>query len=122
MASATITDADRALPVITIRVTIHTMGIFFESDTRSGNHASIFLILGPSMSVRLNMTKANPTDTMGTYTETLCRYISSNSSLHEIDLVAANGVRLQDLLDYIRTTRMDRYRLAPSGVGCRFWV
>ncbi|KAM5476802.1 hypothetical protein MauCBS54593_000072 [Microsporum audouinii] len=122
MVSTPLTDADLALPVTIIRITIHSMGMFFESDTRSGNHASIFLIVGPYASVRLNMTKAGPTDTMGTYTKSLCPFVVSNSSLHNIDLIAAGGVTVRHLIDYIHTTGMEKYRLAPSGVGCRFWV
>lgn len=47
--------------------TIHTAGLVLESDTRSGNHASILLLMGELSSVRLNMTKAGPNNTEGTY-------------------------------------------------------
>ncbi|KAF3893265.1 hypothetical protein GTR04_4044 [Trichophyton interdigitale] len=110
------------LPVTVIRVTMHTTGYFFESDTRSGNHASIFLLTGNYKSVRLNMTKAGPTDTMGTYTETRCEYESSHSSLHDIDIPAVTGLTVDHVIRLILTKGRRNYRLAPSGVGCRFLV
>ncbi|PGH27217.1 hypothetical protein AJ80_01174 [Polytolypa hystricis UAMH7299] len=120
--STTLTTADYALPVGDIRVTMHTTGKFFESDTPSGNHASIFLLTGNGTSVRLNMTKAGPTDTIGTYTEDRCLYDKSRSSLHDIDLRAVTGLTLEHVTRLIVTKGRHKYRLAPSGVGCRFWV
>jgi hypothetical protein len=67
MSTRAITSADYSRVVHTIRVTIHTTGKFFEGDTRSGNHASIYLLTEDgSSSIRLNMTKVGPTATMGT--------------------------------------------------------
>ncbi|KAK2735610.1 hypothetical protein FQN55_002194 [Onygenales sp. PD_40] len=117
-----LTAADYSLPVNCIRVTIHTLGKFFESDTRSGNHASIFLLTGDEMSVRLNMTKAAPTDTMGTYTQERCLYDTSRTSLHDMDLPAVQGFTVQHVIHLINEKGRHKYRLAPSGVGCRFWV
>ncbi|KAK2789861.1 hypothetical protein FQN53_001224 [Emmonsiellopsis sp. PD_33] len=96
-----LTAADYSLPVNCIRVTIHTLGKFFESDTRSGNHASIFLLTGDEMSVRLNMTKAAPTDTMGTYTQERCLYDTSRTSLHDMDLPAVQGFTVQHVIHLI---------------------
>ncbi|KAJ5939731.1 hypothetical protein N7466_002865 [Penicillium verhagenii] len=46
---------DHPCPVQAIKVTVHTTGFFFEGDTRSGNHASIYLLIPNGDSVQLNM-------------------------------------------------------------------
>ncbi|PGG99568.1 hypothetical protein AJ80_09336 [Polytolypa hystricis UAMH7299] len=122
MSSAPVSNSDRTLTVTTIRVTVHTQGFFFDCDTRSSNHASIFLIAGPSKSIRLNMIKAGTTDTMGTYTETSCPYIQSVSSLHDIDVVAAPGLTVGRFLDVVHQKGLNKYELHYTGVGCRYWV
>lgn len=115
-------NTDGALKVQAIRVTVHTTGLFFESDTRSGNHASIFLLTSDGNSVRLNMTKAQPTHTMGTYIVHHCTYRESTSSLGNFDLHVKEGLTVKDVLSLVHAKGRDRYRLAPSGLGCRFWV
>ncbi|KAL3713822.1 hypothetical protein TMatcc_002527 [Talaromyces marneffei ATCC 18224] len=122
MATRPLTPAEYDLPVRLIRITIHTTGKFFESDTRSGNHASIFLVIGVNRSVRINMTKAGPTDTMGTYTVTWCDYDVSNSSVRDIDITPVQGLTVRHITHLITRNGRDKYMLAPSGVGCRYWV
>jgi hypothetical protein len=123
MSTRAITSADYSRVVHTIRVTIHTTGKFFEGDTRSGNHASIYLLTEDgSSSIRLNMTKVGPTATMGTYQITHCNYRNSNSSLYNFDIQAAPGLTVQHVLSLIDQNRRHKYRLARSGVGCRYWV
>lgn len=123
MSTRAITTADYTRIVHTIRVTVHTTGKFFESDTRSGNHASIYLLTADgSSSIRLNMTKAGPSDTMGTYQISHCNYRESNSTLHNFDIQAAPGLTVQHVLSLINQKRRHKYRLARSGVRCRFWV
>jgi hypothetical protein len=123
MSTRAITSADYTLAVHTIRVTMHTTGKFFEGDTHSGNHASIYLLTADgSSSVRLNMVKAGPVDTMGTYEISYCNYRDSNSSLHNFDIQAAPGLLVQHVISLINQKGRHKYRLARSGVGCRFWV
>lgn len=122
MATRPLTAAEYNLPVRLIRITVHGMGYFFESDTRSGNHASIFLVIGIRASVRLNMSKAGSTDTMGTYTITRCAYESSDSSVRNIDITPVQGLTVRHITYLISRNGRDRYMLAPSGVGCRHWV
>jgi len=120
--SRPINHADLAVGVTTIRVTVHTTGKFFEGDTCSGNHASIYLILADgSGSIRLNMIKAGPTDTKGTFQTTHCGYTESNSTLHHFDIKAHDGLKVKDALALVEGNRRDKYELARSGVGCRFW-
>lgn len=111
------------LAVHAIRVTMHTLGYFFESNTRSGNHVSIYLIVGKNQSAQLNMTKARPTDTLGTYTEKYCPYIDSKSSVHDFDLQATKGLTVHDILNRIHEKGLHHYQLAPvvldAGSGCK---
>ena len=120
--SREIVESDYHLPVHSIRVVVHTTGIFFDSDTRSGNHASIFLTTGDGKSVRLNMVKGGPTDTMGTYREQRCEYDVSNSSLRVFDLQASEGLTVGHVLQFVRAKGRHIYKLASNGLGCRFWV
>lgn len=110
------------LPVKTFRITTHTVGLVFESDTRSANHVSIYLLMGDLSSVRLNMTKAGPTDTEGTYTEDYYPYEMSHSTVHFNDLRAVGGLTVGDVTQLVGSKGRKKYTLAPSGVGCRFWV
>ncbi|KMP09862.1 hypothetical protein CIHG_07192 [Coccidioides immitis H538.4] len=110
------------LPVTSIRVTIHTLGIFFESDTRSENHTSIYLLTGDKQSVQLNMIKAGPTDVMGTLLRKRCGYDLSNTALKRIDLQAIQGLTVGQVLQLLDQKGRANYKLAPSGMGCRFWV
>lgn len=114
--------AQLAQHVLLIRITMHTTGKFFEADTRSGNHASIFLITSDQTSIRLNMTKAGPTDTMGTYTISFCAYTHSNTSVANIDITPVQGLTAGHVTQLITQNRRERYQLARRGVGCRFWV
>lgn len=122
MSSAPVSDKDRALTVTTIRVTVHTQGYIFEYDSRSSNHASIFLVVSGNESVRLNMVKAGATDTMGTYLERSCPYIHSATSLYNVDIIASPGLTVGHFLNDIQKKGLDKYQLHRSGVGCRFWV
>ncbi|KAJ8068359.1 hypothetical protein OCU04_003921 [Sclerotinia nivalis] len=114
---------DYDLLVDTIRVTVHTTGKFFDSDTRSGNHASIYLLASNGASVRLNMTKLTADAKRGTYQLTYCRYQHTNSSLIDFDLKATSrGLKVKHVLELIEERKRDKYKLARSGLGCRFWV
>lgn len=121
-ATRSLTAADRSLGVSWVRVTIHTMGHFFEDDERSGNHASIFLLTSDGAAVRLNMTKAGPTDTMGTLETPYCSFQSSNSSLVDLDVPLVQGLTVGHIIDLIFQNGRDRFKLHRSGVGCRYWV
>ncbi|KMU82186.1 hypothetical protein CIHG_10580 [Coccidioides immitis H538.4] len=101
---------------------MHTLGIIFESDTRSENHTSIYLLTGQRSSVQLNMIKANPTAVMGTLERKFCLYEVSSTALHNIDLRAIEGLTVGKIIDLLEQKGRDKYQLAPSGVGCRFWV
>ncbi|KAL3712527.1 hypothetical protein TMatcc_001226 [Talaromyces marneffei ATCC 18224] len=114
--------AQLAQHVLLIRITMHTTGKFFEADTRSGNHSSIFLITSDQTSIRLNMTKAGPTDNMGTYTISFCAYTHSNTSVADIDITPIQGLTAGHVTQLITQNRRERYQLARTGVGCRFWV
>lgn len=123
MATSKLTPQDLLLVVTTIRVTIHTMGKFFQGDTRSGNHASIYLLIANSnKSVRLNMIKAGATDVNGTFEYEKYEYQDSNSSVHDFDMQAIRGLTVDNVLSLVKGNGRDKYRLARSGVGCRFWV
>ena len=118
-----ITSADYALFVHTIGVNVHTMGKIFEGDTRSGNHASIFLLTTDGISsVRLNMIKAGPTDSMGTYELTYCNFRNASSSLHNYDIQAVEGSIFRHVLLLIIGMGRHKYKLACSSVVCWFWV
>ncbi|KAK2762202.1 hypothetical protein FQN54_001211 [Arachnomyces sp. PD_36] len=117
-----VTNEHYNLTVLRIRITAHSLGLVFEDDDRSANHASIFLITSSQHSIRLNMTKRGPTDTMGTYTESSCTYISSNSALRNFDLQPAPGLTVGHAINAIRERGRLNYKLARSGVGCRYWV
>ncbi|KAH7346304.1 hypothetical protein BKA65DRAFT_551222 [Rhexocercosporidium sp. MPI-PUGE-AT-0058] len=83
----------------TIRVNIHAMGKFFENDTRSGNHASIYLLTTDGKSVTLNMIKARATDK-----------------------TAIPDLTVQRFLALVEKNKRHKYTLARSGFGCWFWV
>lgn len=55
------------------------VGYFFEPDIRSGNHVSIYLIVGKNQSVRLNISKR---DQPTLYRKKYRPYIDSKSSVH----------------------------------------
>ncbi|KAI9748179.1 MAG: hypothetical protein M4579_007291 [Chaenotheca gracillima] len=114
--------ADYHRTVETIRITIHTTGLFFESDTRSGNHASIFLLTVGGGSIRLDVYKRTSVDTMGTYRQQVCNYQESRTAVTSFDVQPSRGLKVHHVIDLITNKGRDRYRLAPSGLGCRFWV
>ncbi|KAF3390890.1 hypothetical protein DPV78_011000 [Talaromyces pinophilus] len=68
------------------------------------------------------MSKAGATDTMGTYTITRCAYESSDNSVRNIDITPVQGLTVRHITHLITRNGRDRYMLAPSGVGCRYWV
>lgn len=117
-----INQADNALPVLSVKITVHTLGYFFQSDKRSSNHASIYLVTPGNVSVQLNMTKAGPTDNMGTLLLQFCPYTDSTSSVRDFYLNARQGLNVGQVIALLRAKRRDKYALARSGVGCRYWV
>ncbi|KAK2808770.1 hypothetical protein FQN50_004442 [Emmonsiellopsis sp. PD_5] len=68
------------------------------------------------------MIKANPTAIMGTLERKFCLYEVSNTALHNIDLRTIEGLTVGKIIDLLEQKGRDKYQLAPSGVGCRFWV
>lgn len=120
--STPLTEADYALAVNYIRVIIEVPETGHESDTYSGSHPSIYLLTRDSGSVRLNMFRARPDDTMGTYAPERCLYRCIDYPLKVIDLSAVEGLTVGDITRLIEGKGRDRYELADSGTGCRFWV
>ncbi|KAF7897893.1 uncharacterized protein EAF01_008859 [Botrytis porri] len=122
-ATRDIEEGDYELKIQKIRVTVHTTGKFFPSDTRSGNHASIYLLTSNNASVRLNMAKLSADATMGTYQTIYCSYQDTNSSLKDFDLKATGrGLTVGHVLGLVEEKNRDKYKLARSGLGCRHWV
>lgn len=117
-----LTEADYALSVDVIRITMHNTGLTLEPDNRTGNHASIFLLTGNQISVRLNMTLREPTDIMGTYYQDRCLYEQSRSSFKDINLRAVEGLNVGHVIRLIAAKGRHKYMPAPTGVGCRFWM
>ena len=68
------------------------------------------------------MTKAGPTDTEGTYTEERYFYETSHSTVHSNELRAVGSLTVGHVIQLISVKARKNYTLAPSGVGCRFWV
>lgn len=120
--STPLTEADYALPIDYIRVIIEVPETGHESDTYSGSHPSIYLLTNDDGSVRLNMSRAKPDDTMGTYTPERCSYRCIDYPLKVVDLSAVKGLTVGDVTKLIEGKGRDRYELVVSGTGCRFWV
>ncbi|KAJ6117798.1 hypothetical protein N7523_005549 [Penicillium sp. IBT 18751x] len=107
--------------VVKFRFVAHTMGL--AGWDKSRNHWSIYLILrGNSTSVRLNMSLANGSDEVGTFTANLQTYIVSNSTLTYFDYEPCANLTVGHCLSLIRLKGRERYRMTGSGNGCRYWV
>lgn len=117
-----LTEANYALLVDYIRVIIEVPETGHESDTYSGSHPSIYLLTNDDGSVRLNMSRAKPEDTMGTYAPERCSYRCIDYPLKVVDLSAVKGLTVGDVTRLIEGKGRDRYELVVSGTGCRFWV
>jgi hypothetical protein len=80
------------------------MEVVFSDDTRSVNHASIYLLTEDGKpSIRLNMALPGVNDSrgstwtideMGNYETTHCNYLKSTSSLRDFDLQAVLGLKV----------------------------
>lgn len=113
--------ASLARHVVKIRFVVHTMGLAGWDTSR--NHWSIFLILeGETSSVRLNMSLADGGDENGTLTTSMHPYIQSNSGLMYFDYNACANLTVGRCLGIIQQKGRQRYRMAGSGNGCRYWV
>lgn len=106
-------------PVTAIRVVIHTTGKFFEGDTRSGNHASIYLLVAGG-SVHINMKKAQAHHTHGTLEINTHNYQVSNSRLRSWDITPITELTVGHVLE--RVSHRRGFNLSSSGKGCRYWV
>ncbi|PGH04206.1 hypothetical protein AJ80_08551 [Polytolypa hystricis UAMH7299] len=125
MSTRDLVAGDYVLSVTNVRVTIHTLGVVFESDRRSENHASTYHLIGGTDvegSAQINIVKASPTDTMGTLQRKFCLYETSKTALHNVELRAVQGITVGQVLELLDQKGRGNYKLAPSGVGCRFWV
>lgn len=123
MSTIPLTEVHYVYHVEAVRVTVHTVGKMFDTDKRSINHASIFLIIGTKQLARLNMTNEGPVGVMGLYKKQMCYYDNSESSLFNIGVcVIKSGLTVGDFVRLIESKRRHEYMLAPTGVGCRFWV
>ncbi|ODM21986.1 hypothetical protein SI65_02830 [Aspergillus cristatus] len=120
--STSLTEADYTLPVKYIRVIIEVPETGHESDTYSGSHPSIYLLTSDGGSVRVNMHRAKPEDTMGTYVLERCSYWCIDYPLKVVDLSAVKGLTVGDVTGLVEGKGRVRYKLADSGTGCRFWV
>lgn len=106
-------------PVTAIRVVIHTTGKFFEGDTCSGNHASIYLLVTGG-SVHINMKKAQAHHTHGTLEVKTHNYQVSRSTLRSWDLTPSTELTVGHVLAYVSCRR--GFNLSRSGKGCRYWM
>lgn len=114
--------SDSSLPIRAIRIAVHSIGLFFDSDIRSGNHVSIYLLVGSGASIRLDMFKANSTDTIGTYRVRWCEYEVSRRAVKVFNMKPMDRLVVGNVLDMVEKEGRGRYLLARNGLGCRFWA
>ncbi|KAL2823223.1 hypothetical protein BDW59DRAFT_163564 [Aspergillus cavernicola] len=117
-----VTEADKCQILTGIRVVVHNMGYRLPSDTRSLNHASIFLVITSTQSIRLNMVRMRIEDATGTVQITHCEYINPFSAIQNFTLRVSENITVDQCLKTLFYNWRDHYRLVESGAGCRFWV
>lgn len=111
------------LTVETVRIVAHTMGPVAPGAQLSQNHWSIYLVVGESASVRLNMIPSTKEgDDKGIFHVTRHLYTLTNSAVRYFDFGVANKMIVRQVLDLIASKKRHQYIMTPTGVGCRHWV
>ena len=111
-----------ARPVQSVRVVVHTLGIW-PNGTLSDNHWSIYLLLkNNDSSVRMNM-KAELDNPKGIleWSPNLA-YTLSTSAIRHWDYAFNLGVTVAKVYDLIMGNRRDQYMMSGGGSGCRWWM
>ena len=110
------------LVVEMVRVVAHTMGAVVHGGQLSQNHWSIYLIVEGGGSVRLNMAITTPSDDTGKFSVTRHQYTETQSAVRYFDFAAGDSITVGHVLCLIQDKARHRYRMTPTGVGCRHWV
>jgi hypothetical protein len=111
-----------ALVVEKVRVVAHTMGPLVPGGQLSKNHWSIYLLVAGGGSVRLNMALGASNDDTGKFSVTRHAYTETTSAVRYFDFATVENVTVGDILRLIQARNRHRYRMTPTGVGCRHWV
>ncbi|EHY60709.1 hypothetical protein ABEF92_000304 [Exophiala dermatitidis] len=99
------------------------MGPVAPGAQLSQNHWSIYLIIKGGGSVRLNMeTDPTPGKHEGIFKVTRHQYEMTTSCVRHWDCPATDNITVGRILKLIGEKRRNRYRMTPTGVGCRHWV
>jgi hypothetical protein len=108
------------------RVVVHTTGALGPNTPMSDNHWSIYLLLGPRVSFRLNMSAnwdqaADAWDTIGTLLCSTHNYVTTNSGIGYWDY-SVPGISVGQICTLLWNKERDAYEMSGGGSGCRFWV
>ena len=106
-----------------VRVMAQSLGPIIPGGQVEMNHWSIYLLMGPEISIHINMTLANPWDEMGTLRiAPKFFYNEGPPNVGEFDLPAPPGITAQHYISLLQSLRRERYRMTSGGGGCRHWV
>ncbi len=86
------------------------------------NHWRLFFAIGADESISLDMVKQSPDDLEGTVGVLGRTYAVSNIGVLSIPMIPATGLTMATVLDLLESNGMLRYRYAPTGEGCRYWI
>ena len=118
-----VTASTQNLVVEKVRFVAHTLGPVAPGAQLSQNHWSVYLLVKGGGSVRLNMaTNDRAGDDNGVFTVTRHAYALTTSAVRHFDFAVAKDVTVGRILRLIGEKRRQRYRMTPTGVGCRHWM
>jgi hypothetical protein len=90
-------------------------------DQPPTNHWSLFLVISPEASVRLDVVPGEPDAPAMLILDTKDYDVSELRS-HEVSANVATGTTIKAILKIVVEKRRDCYTFAPIGEGCRFWM
>lgn len=100
-----------------IRVVVHAGAAIDGSD----NHWSIYLLLQPGGSVRVNMV-TDYGEIEGRLEWSDLAYLLTTSAIQHWDIPATMAIEVRHVADTIYRNSRHRYQFSGGGSGCRFWV
>jgi hypothetical protein len=122
---------DSSVVIESVKVVVHRLAAVKGDQEKgsaeeSNNHVSIYLILGPKSSVRLNMTTAFTPEAYRTYGKLVWSeflYDKPSSALKSLKLETRTKLTVEEVYKLVCDTHgYHRYQFADGKSGCRYWV
>lgn len=108
--------------VVQIIAAAHEPDTLQAQGTKQTNHWVFYLTTSQNASIRLDLSPTSATTGIACLIVRKLDYIVSANAVKTCNLPVNGDRSVKSIIDLLQTRHYDRYKFAPGGQGCRYWV